>query len=64
MAENEQQVVVLNATIYPWQREALVRRQREMGVYSLSEALRQVLSEVLERPAAVAMPEMLAEVSE
>lgn len=49
--ESQAQVVVLNATIYPWQRSALMRRQRELGVVSLSEALRFVLGEALERPA-------------
>lgn len=50
MAENDPQVVVINATIFPWQREALVRRQRELGLLSLSETLRSLLSEVLPRP--------------
>lgn len=47
MAENDPQVVVINATIYPWQREELVRRQRELGLFSLSETLRSVLNEAL-----------------
>lgn len=47
MAENEPQVVVINATIYPWQREALLKRQRELGLFSLSETLRYVLNEAL-----------------
>lgn len=50
MAENEPQVVVMNATIFPWQREALVKRQRDLGLLTLSETLRYVLSEALPRP--------------
>jgi hypothetical protein len=48
----EQAVVVINATIYNWQKEALRERQEKLGVFSLSEALRNVLSEALSRPAA------------
>jgi hypothetical protein len=48
----EQAVVVINATIYNWQKEELRKRQEMLGVFSLSEALRNVLSEALPRPAA------------
>lgn len=48
----EQAVVVINATIYNWQKEELRKRQETLGVFSLSEALRNVLSEALPRPAA------------
>jgi hypothetical protein len=48
----EQAVVVINATIYNWQKDALRERQEKLGVFSLSEALRNVLSEALPRPAA------------
>jgi len=49
----EQAVVVINATIYHWQKEELRKRQEAIGVYSLSEALRNVLSEALPRPVVV-----------
>lgn len=48
----EQGVVVINATIYNWQKDELRKRQETLGVFSLSEALRNVLSEVLTRPTA------------
>lgn len=48
----EQAVVVINATIYNWQKEELRKRQEKLGVFSLSEALRNVLNEALPRPAA------------
>lgn len=48
--EETQAVVVINATIYPWQKQALQQRQSELGVRSLSEALRLVLNEALPRP--------------
>ena len=48
----EQAVVVINATIYNWQKEELRKRQETLGVFSLSEALRNALSEVLTRPTA------------
>lgn len=38
-------VVFINAKIYDWQKEELRRHQRRLGVLSLSEALRSVLSE-------------------
>lgn len=50
MAE-DQGIVVINATIYNWQKEELRKRQESLGVFSLSEALRNVLSEALPRPA-------------
>jgi hypothetical protein len=53
----EQAVVVINATIYNWQKEELRKRQEALGVFSLSEALRNALSEVLPRPAALVEPE-------
>ena len=37
----EQAVVVINATIYNWQKDVLRERQETLGVFSLSEALRQ-----------------------
>jgi hypothetical protein len=43
-------VVPISATIYSWQREALERYQKTIGVFSLSEALRAVLSQALPRP--------------
>jgi hypothetical protein len=46
----EQTVVVINATIYNWQKDALRQKQEALGVYSLSEALRSVLSEIFARP--------------
>lgn len=48
----EPSVVAISATIYPWQREALERYQKRIGVFSLSEALRAVLSQAL-RPTEV-----------
>lgn len=48
----EQAVVVINATIYNWQKEELRKRQETLGVFSLSEALRNVLNEALPRPQA------------
>ena len=47
---DELAVVVINATIYNWQKEALRQHQEVLGVFSLSEALRNVLSEALPRP--------------
>lgn len=44
------QVVIINATIYPWQREALEQFREDIGVRSLSEALRAVISRTLPRP--------------
>lgn len=55
----EQAVVVINATIYNWQKEELRKRQEVLGVFSLSEALRNVLNEALPRP--VAIPAVEAE---
>lgn len=47
---DEPTVVAISATIYPWQREALERYQKKIGVFSLSEALRAVLSQALPHP--------------
>lgn len=64
MAENDPQVVVINATIYPWQREELVKRQRELGLFSLSETLRSVLNEALRHNSVAMTEKYVAEVAE
>jgi len=54
--QDEPQVVVINATVYPWQRQALETYQQRIGVRTLSEALRSVLSQVLPKPEETEQP--------
>lgn len=49
----ESAVVVINATIYPWQKQALLQKQREWCLLSLSETLRSILTSVLPHPSNV-----------
>lgn len=64
MAESDPQLVVINATIYPWQREELVKRQRELGLVSLSETLRSVLNKALRHNSVEMTERYVAEVAE
>ena len=64
MAESDPQLVVINTTIYPWQREELVKRQRELGLVSLSETLRSVLNKALRHNSVEMTEKYVAEVAE
>ena len=50
MDEEQPTIILLSVKIYKWQRTALGQYQRERGIISLSEAIRQFLTEYLPKP--------------